>query len=117
MTFPHGQTVQRRRRALTADPYNATHQVRGGAWGDPVALAGVFVAESSASFTSSATREQRTVLVSLFGPPDMDVIPGDQITAPGFDTPFYVHEIALAGKNPWSGWQPVKEIPLELTEG
>ena len=125
MRFPHGQTVFRDRRALALDEYSG-EQTRSGDW-DPsltIALEGAWVASSSSSATSDASRSQVLTAKSLYlTDPAADVQPLDRIrdggTAEDLDsgTHYAVEVVPEADTNPFTGWQPVKEVPLENVRG
>lgn len=117
MRFPHGQKVHRDRRKQVPDPYNPAKTVPG-PWSDAdtIELDGAFVASSSSTAVTDATRSQVLASKSLYvTDPDVDVKVGDRIRA-GSGT-YYVNELPDADQNPFTGWRPVKEIPLDLTLG
>lgn len=126
--FPHGVALLRDRRARADDPYTDGGTQRG-AWDQSltITLAAAFLGPSSGSFQQSeATREQLITATSLYLPnPSADVRPGDRIrlALTPFDPPFgdcpplFVHVRPSAPTNPFTGWRPVAEIPLELVEG
>ncbi|WP_431863020.1 hypothetical protein [Microbacterium algeriense] len=130
MEFPGGETVVRERRQPVTDPYNPAAQVPG-SWEDPLAyleLKEAFVASSSSTAPVDATRSQILTEKSLYcTEPSVDVHPGDRIRRGGIldeDTGtwwggevLYVNVRPAADTNPFSGWQPVVEIPLDMTEG
>lgn len=136
MEFPFGELVVRERRQLVTDPYDPDTQVPG-SWGDPLdylVIGGpdvpdpAFVASSSSTAPVDATRSQLLTEKSLYlTDPHADVQPGDRIrrgglldedagTWSGGDV-LYVNVRPAADTNPWTGWQPVVEIPLEASEG
>lgn len=116
MSFAFGQNVLRDRRPLIPDPYNAARLVWGD-WADAetVTIEGAWVASSSSSLSQTATRVQILTEKSLFCRPDADVQPGDRIRAGG--TTYYVTVKPSADTNPFTGWSPVLEVPLEDREG
>jgi hypothetical protein len=117
MQFPHGELVERGRRPLVDDPYNPERQVPG-EWADAetIELEEAFVASSSAAAVPDATRSQILGSKSLYlTDVDADVKVGDRIRA-GSRT-YYVNSIPEADVNPFTGWQPAQEIPLDLTLG
>ncbi len=130
MEFPFGEMVVRERRQPVADPYDPDTQVPG-SWGDPLdylVLEQAFVASSSSTAPVDATRSQILTEKSLYlTDPHADVQPGDRIrrgglldedagTWSGGDV-LYVNVRPTADTNPFTGWQPVVEIPLEASEG
>lgn len=117
MQFPHGELVERDRRPEEADPYNPD-RVTPGSWDDAttIELEAAFVASSSSTAVQDATRSQILGSKSLYlTDVDADVQVGDRIRAGG--RAYYVNEIPEADVNPFTGWQPVQEIPLDLTLG
>lgn len=117
--FSHGQTVIRERRPKVPNPANPQRPLLG-QWDEAgvttLELPGAWVASSSSSESSSATRSDILTLKSLFlTDVSADVLPGDRIrygTSIG-----YVKVTPEADVNPFTGWQPYKEIPLETSEG
>ncbi len=111
--FPHGQTVVRLRRKEILDPYS--QQVTLGDWSDPdrLTIYGAFVAQSSTARTDSATRTEMLESKSLFCAPDADVQAFDRIEAG--EAVYKIDGIPEADANPWTGWRPAREIPLERT--
>lgn len=117
MEFPHGQTVERDRRKPIPDPYNPDGVVPD-SWDDvdTIALPGGFVSSSSSFALQNATRSQILTAKSLFlTDTTADVAAGDRIRAGGVD--YYIHEKPAGDVNPFTGWAPYVEIPLEDTEG
>lgn len=121
MRFPRGQTVIRERRPLIVDPHDPDHMIAGD-WadveaGDKLTLPQAFVAPSSSAAVGDATRTQVLTLLSLFlTNPDADVLIGDRVIAGGYE-PLYVNARPEATMSPFTGWRPIVEIPLDLTEG
>jgi hypothetical protein len=117
MEFPEGTTVYRDRRREVSSEYVAG-ETSPGSWSevDTVELPQAFVASSSSSSLRNATRSQILTSKSLYlTDPTADVRPGDRIR---FGTSaLYVHVRPEADVNPWTGWQPVLEVPLEAAEG
>lgn len=122
MGFPAGVTVWRHRRKQTPDPdpYRPGKTTTGD-WDDPdvLPLPGAFIASASTSAISDATRSQIVDQKSLYlTDVTLDVLPGDRV---GGQTPaeavFAINGSPQADTNPWTGWQPVKEIPLEEVKG
>jgi hypothetical protein len=118
MSYPSGTTVIRERRAPKPDPYNPDRTVPG-SWEDElstVELEGAFVASSSSIAPADATRSQIITAKSLYcTDADADVLPGDRIRS---GTHLYAVKVRPeADRNPFTGWQPVVEIPLEEAEG
>lgn len=130
MEFPFGELVVRERRQPVIDPYDPDTQVPG-SWDDPLdylELEDAFVASSSSTAPLDATRSQILTEKSLYlTDPFADVQPGDRVRRGGTKDEgggtwsggevFYVNARPAADTNPFTGWQPVVEIPLDLTEG
>lgn len=112
MTFPHGETVYRDRPPQIPDPYNPQRTTSGRFEdGTTITLHGAFVASSSSNSVGNATRSQVLTAKSLYCEPKADVQKGDRIrTASGV---WYVNELPTADVNPFTGWQPVREVPLD----
>lgn len=125
MGFQHGDEVYRDRRPLVTDPVNPARQVLG-EWADAttIAIPGAFVGPASSRDASTATRDQTVTALSLYVTDTaVDVKKGDRIRVDGTEddldsgTAYLVNARPTAEKNPFTGWSPVKEIPLELVEG
>lgn len=117
MEFPHGETVKRERRQATPDPYNPD-RVTLGPWSEAtsITLESCFIDSTSSSSTNDANREPVSTSKSLYSTdPGIDVKVGDRIRR-GSDI-FYIRERTEADTNPFTGWQPVVEIPLSMEEG
>ena len=116
MHMPFGQTVTRLRRKLTPNPYNPAREIPG-AWADAdsVTISNAFVASSSSSRARDATRTQILTTKSLYCAPTADVREGDRVRADGID--YEVTSKPSADTSPFSGWQPITEIPLEDVKG
>lgn len=127
MEFTSGQTVFRDRRALIPDPYNPGRQIRGGDW-DPelsIEIPVAFLGPTSKSALAAPTRAQIETRESLYSTnPAVDVIAKDRIRLGGTledldsgEVKGYAEAPGSAPINPFTGWQPVVEILLTLTEG
>lgn len=118
MEFPGGETVVRERRLPVPDPYDPGATVPG-SWEDPLATLSIenaFIGSSSSVAPVDATRSQVLTEKSLYCTnPDVDVQVGDRIRR-GTEI-FYVNARPAADTNPFTSWQPVVEIPLDMTEG
>jgi len=131
MNFPHGTTVYRLRAGLVDDPY--TGDKVPGDWGNPEVLpiAGAFVAQTSTSMLTGATREQALESKSLFCEGTVDVQKGDRVFTGTFTPPLPDDATSIpegtvadgdtydidgippsADTNPFTGWTPPREIPL-----
>ena len=116
--FGSAESVIRLRRIRVAAPL-AADGTRPGEWTDPVdALEIPNCWVSSSSSNSTATADRVTILTSksLYAPPRSDVRAGDRIeTEDGLV--YHVEARPAADRNPFTGWQPLAEIPLTLVEG
>lgn len=114
--FGFGSTVTRQRRKPVPDPYDPTHLVPG-SWDDPdeAGIEDAWVASSTATAVPDASRTQSTAYKSLYCPPDADVLKGDRIVD-GAHT-YQVQAVPAADVNPFTGWQPVMEVPLVEVSG
>lgn len=121
MEFPNGQTVFRHRYPLKTDPYNTQRQIADRSKTPAtIPLPECFIASSSSVKIADATRSQLLTNKSLYlGDPDADVLPGDVIGTTDVvgDAEYRVDVVPTADINPFSGWQPVKEVPLEAVTG
>jgi hypothetical protein len=121
MQFPFGQTVIRERRPQIEDPHDPDHTIAGD-WSDVgdddrLELEQAFVAPSSSAAAGDATRTQVLTTLSLYlTDPDADVLVGDRIIAAGYP-PLYINARPEATQSPFTGWRPIVEIPLDLSEG
>lgn len=130
MEFPFGEQVVRERRQLVIDPYDPGTSVPG-SWEATLTyleLDSAFIASSSSTAPLDATRSQILTEKSLYlTEPSVDVQPGDRIRRGGtFDEDtetwsggdvLYVRVRPAADTNPFTSWQPVVEIPLDMSEG
>lgn len=119
MEFEHGETVYRLRPKQIWDQY--ARKYIAGDWSDPdeLKLEGAFIAQSSTAIVTEATRTQAVEQKSLYlTEPRADVQTGDRIRA-GETGPanYLVDGVPAADTNPFSGWQPIREIPLEAITG
>lgn len=116
--YSHGEPVTRERRKPVTDPYDPASTVPG-TWEDPLdvlPLEKCYVDFGSSSSSPDATREPVSTTTTLFCPdPDVDVKVGDRIRR-GADE-WYVNERPGDYTNPFTGWRPPLEIPLDLEEG
>lgn len=120
MTFAHGRTVYRLRAGLIPDPYDPSKQIPGD-WSNPdeLPIPGAFIAQTSTSMLSNASREQALEAKSLFCEGEFDVAKGDRIRDGGEDAPVYTIDgiPPAADTNPFTGWTPPREIPLTRSVG
>ncbi|GAA3947886.1 hypothetical protein GCM10022383_27090 [Microbacterium soli] len=116
MEFPFGESVFRDRRRPVPNPANPDRPLPG-SWDDvdTITVDGAFVASSSSMGSADATRSDVLTAKSLYCHPASDVKVGDRIRR-GSET-YYVHARPEADVNPFTGWHPVVEIPLEMSEG
>lgn len=117
MLFPHGQAVVRDRRPQMPDPYDPTKTVPGSwAAATSITLDGAFLDRTSTTALPDAARSEKQSGFSLYlSDPTADVQVGDRIRANGMT--LYVNEIPASPVNPFTGWQPVREVPLDHTVG
>lgn len=129
MQFSSGEQVVRERRQPVTDPYDPGAQVPG-SWEDPLLyleLEDAFVASSSSTAPVDATRSQILTDKSLYcTEPSVDVLAGDRVRRAGTrgvdgiwrgGEVLYVNVRPTADTNPFTGWQPTVEIPLDMSEG
>ena len=82
---------------------------------ETITIPGAFVASSSSSSLKNATRGEVLTAKSLYCAPDADVQVGDRIRADGVE--YYINVLPSADKNPFTGWRPASEIPLDNSLG
>lgn len=113
MEFEHGTTVYRLRPKQIWDPMSETYVL--GDWDDPSEheLPGAFIAQSSTSALGDATRTGALEAKSLYCAPDADVQYGDRIREGTTGPQYPVDGIPAADTNPFTGWRPVREVPLQ----
>lgn len=136
MDFPFGSTVYRLRAGLIDNEYSGG-QVPGD-WDAPTVLAipAAFVAQTSTSMLTDATREQALESKSLYCEGAADVQKGDRIFNGSFEPalPDGAESVPVgtrmlgetytidgippaADTNPFTGWTPPREIPLTRAVG
>lgn len=115
MQFANGQIVFRDRREQVADPYNPARTEPGPWPGVTVSIENAYIGPASSVAIADPTRNQVQVQKALYCSPDADVQIGDRIRS-GSET-FEVRELPDAPTNPFTGWQPVLEVPLERVIG
>jgi len=115
MTFAHGTSVRRLRAGLKVDPYS--HKETRSDWTrpEPLDIPGAFVASASTVGVADTNRQQVVTTKSLYCEPDSDVQVGDRIVSGGHT--YTVDALPEADVNPFTGWQPVQEIPLREALG
>lgn len=114
--FAASQTVQRDRRPRIPAPANPARTIPGDwADADTVPIAGAWVASASSTSSPDASRSQTVTTKSLYCPPAADVQVGDRIRS-GSHT-YEVDAVPDADTNPFTGWQPIQEVPLKEVLG
>lgn len=115
--FEHGTTVHRLRPKPVWDPVSETYVL--GDWDDPdvLTLDGAFIAQSSTSTIGDATRTGALEDKSLYCAPDADVQFGDRVREGATGPTFPVDGIPAADTNPFTGWRPIREVPLQRAAG
>lgn len=113
--------VYRWRRKRVPDKYNPAKQTVG-PWSeaDVVPIEGAAVLSSSGAALRNEDRVGALTLKSLYlDDPEADVQKGDGISlSPGGTSPeFQIEVLPQADSNPFTGWQPVREVPLKGAEG
>lgn len=113
--FAHGSTVQRLRAGLKIDPYSHRETRSDWAHPEPLVIEDAFVASASSIANPGELRQQVQTAKALYCEPGADVQAGDRIVS-GAHT-YKVTALPEADQNPFTGWQPVQEIPLEEVLG
>jgi hypothetical protein len=112
-----GVPLVRERRRQVPDPYNPA-RTSPAPWDDNpdrLEFCG-FVSSSSSSPAMDAARSDIDSIKFLYTEdPATDIRAGDRVIHP--DGIGYVRSKPSADINPWTGWQPTKEIRLYETEG
>jgi hypothetical protein len=115
MIFSHGEAVIRLRAKTKTDPYSQAESPDWSQDPDEVPIDGAFVAASSSVQSRQADRVQVITDKSLYCDPGADVVELDRIKAGGVT--YSVTAVPSADVNPFTGWQPVQEIPLQEVRG
>lgn len=122
--FGNGVTVFRDRRPTSTDPYNPVRTEPGDwAGASSIAIEGAYIGPASSVAVADPTRAQVQEQLALFCAPTADVQRGDRIREGGTlenltsGIAYMVRELPDAPRNPWTGWQPVLEVPLERVVG
>lgn len=117
MKFNSSVLVWRRRRV--ADPYNPK-RTRVGSWADAEVfkLDGAYIASSSskAAIADAAAVAQKSLFISQ---PDADIRIGDGVSVGvrGAAPDFEIRALPMSDVNPFTGWQPVTEVPVAVLHG
>lgn len=114
-------SVKRWRRPTKVDPYNSERIITG-SWKEATSatIDGAWVASTSSSAMRAESRVQVLTAKSLFlDDPEADVQTGDGISDSANATgPEYIVEATpAADPNPFTDWQPVREVPLVSYKG
>lgn len=107
--------IVRQRARSYFDPISQTNVAGDWAVPDETDLDGAWIAQSSTSSLGDATRTGALEFKSLYCDPDADVQLGDRIRS-GSEV-YAIDGIPVADTNPWTGWQPVREVPLKRVIG
>lgn len=120
MEFPFGTTVYRLRAEAKVDPYDPDSTIPAD-WDHPdvLEIPNAFIAQSSTSMTKAESREQALEAKSLFCDGAFDIRKGDRIRNGPPGAPTYTIDgiPPAADTNPFTGWSPPKEIPLNRYVG
>lgn len=113
--LPNGETVVRLRRKMVLDPYSQEETL--GSWDDPdvLLIEGCAIAPSSSTEPRSENRQMVITGMSIYGPPDMDVLPHDRIRAR--TGTWSVQGEAADWTNAFTGWRPGAEFSIEKVTG
>lgn len=115
--FGNSESVYRDRRPQVPDQYNPDRTVPGDwANAESVELTGAFLDFQSSSLNADGARGRTDTRYTLYlSNPDADVRQGDRIRSG--DLTLYVNDMPHSPRNPFTGWRPVREIPLDHTSG
>lgn len=111
--IPDSVTVLRDRRATEADPYNPGRTRPVASWDDAAtaAIPGAWVGTPSISALNDPARSATDSVASLYCDAAADVQQGDRIRTGGHA--FIVGAVPMLAANPFTGWMPPLEIPVE----
>lgn len=111
-----GPPIYRDRRQPVPDPYNPGRNAPG-SWDDAqtITLDDAWIASSSSTAVRDAPRSELLTAKSLYCLPDADVKVGDRIRDGSYVG--LVRVRPSADTNPFTGWRPVLEVPLEEVSG
>lgn len=115
-------SVVRWRRQMVPDPYNPKLSRPADTWdgAEKVVLDGAAVLGSSSYALRAEERVQAIESKSLFlDDPFADVrrLDGISMTFDVAEPEFIVEAVPHADKSPFTGWQPVREVPLKGVDG
>lgn len=115
MEFAAGVSVDRLRAAPVTDPYS--RKETGADWERAARLTidRAFVASASSAPVDGELRQQVDTRKALYCTPGADVRVHDRIESAGHT--YTVTAVPEADSNPFTGWQPVQEVPLEEVLG
>ncbi|MBF4628896.1 hypothetical protein [Curtobacterium flaccumfaciens] len=115
MDFAAGVSVTRQRARMAVDPYSQRPVPADWTNPDLLVIESAFVASASSSPTGGELRQQIVTTKSLYCTPGADVRVGDRIVSGQHS--YTVTALPEADTNPFTGWQPVQEIPLDEVLG
>lgn len=119
MKFPFGRTVYRLRAKSVENVYSKKPVPGDWSDADEHRIEGAFIAQTSTSMLTNASREQATESKSLFCDGSIDIQKGDRIRDGEAGGPIYSIDgiPPAADTNPFTGWTPPREIPLTRAVG
>lgn len=109
-------TVYRDRRKRVTSEFNPGATVPG-SWDDPdtIELPGAWVSFTTTTASVDGARSEQLILATLYDPSHGDVRSGDRIRV-GDDT-YPVTSKPIRQINPFTGWAPYTEVPLQEVIG
>lgn len=107
--------VVRVRPKQIADPYSNGQVPAGWDKATETEIPGGWIAQSSTNRLVTATRAQLVESRSLYCDPSFDIAETDRIRDGGVT--YEIDGLTAADTNPWTGWQPVREVPLSRVVG
>jgi hypothetical protein len=106
--------ILRDRRPTEPDQYNPGRTRPAATWAEAATITlpdDAWIGTPSIQGSSDPARSSTASTASLFCDIDVDVRKGDRLRY-GSHT-FIVQAVPLSTPNPWTGWQPPVEIPIE----
>jgi hypothetical protein len=108
--------ILRDRPATEPDPYNPGRTRPAATWDDAATITlpdtpDAWIGTPSIQASGDPARSSTSSTASLFCDATVDVRQGDRLRYGGHT--FIVQAVPLSTPNPWTGWQPPVEIPIQ----
>lgn len=115
MSFPNGETVVRKRRALVVDPYSQETTLGSWATATTTNILGCAVSQGSTSEPLQDGRAQVVSDFTVFMPAGTDVTAQDRLTIRGVECQVDGHPFDW--RSPFTGWAPGLAVNATRVEG